>query len=548
MTMWSPRAWFVSAVAVIVLSQETQAIFTVLPANISAIAGDTVTFRCTALSSLDTFLYWSKGNTHLSLGGKLLHSLDNDLRERYSLGGNQSIGEYDLRIENVKKTDAGDYQCSYIGSAGGRASPPATMTVYVPPLAKYPLCKVRTQSQTSETTGTMWPGDGAEFTCQSSGGDPPALLQWQRINNTILEPQPSHIVYARILLPEDNGVRFTCVATGPALREPRRCSVMPMRILPVVQVRPLTRMIIPGDNATFHCEGSAIPHVASYSWQVAGNHISDGQAGFSFANQKQLLTIHDVKQSHDQIEVACEASTPTGIAESASVKMVVTPIYVPPTLPSEGTPIDFIPSAPAGPDDTSVDEEEPGIIDGDLFMITLTIFGALVILLLVVAVVMGCWALHAKGKRPQTLKRPRVEYQESTATTIDLEPLPLPTQLAYEPPTTVSSDPMAIPAPPYTADKENAPGYISQLYSTLDSSRLPARPAFSGFPEKPVASITPTQGVASTLPRPGKIDKPCGTGKPTVKECPASFSIPEEKVTSQEDKMNEENEDRKNGN
>ncbi|XP_022105000.1 kin of IRRE-like protein 3 [Acanthaster planci] len=525
-TMSLPELQLIFAVVAIVLTPKTEAMFTVLPANISAIAGDTVTFRCTAHSTLDTLQYWSKGNTHLSFGGDLADSLDNDTRSRYSLSGNQSVGEYDLTIANVKKEDGGHYRCSYIGLAGGKSSPPATMTVYVPPPARYPLCNVRAESKSSKAASTLWPGDGAEFTCQSSGGDPPALLQWLRTNRTILEPQPSNIVYPRILLPEDNGVRFTCVATSPALREPRRCSVMPMRILPVVQVRPLTRMIIPGDNATFHCEGSAIPHVASYSWRVAGKHISEGQAGISFANQRQLLTIHDVKQAHNQIEVSCEASTSTGIAESASVQMVVTPIYVPPTVSTEGIRIDFIPSVPALPDGPEVKEEVPSILKSDLFLIILTVFGALVVLLLVVAVVMGCWALNAKGKRPQTQRRPRVEYQESTTTALDMEPLPLPTQLAYEPPTTVSSDPMAIPTTPSTEDREHAPGYLSQL---LDSTRLPARTAFGGSLDKPVASVTPTPGVASTLPRTGKVDKPCGMTKPTIKECPASFSIPEEK-------------------
>ncbi|XP_071794520.1 uncharacterized protein [Asterias amurensis] len=528
--MFSPRVWLLLVAVTVYFSGDlAQATFTMLPAaHTTAIAGETITLNCSALSSSGIEIIWSKGRTHLTYRMKLSKGLDNDVRSRYSLTGNKTAGELNLRIENVKKADAGDYQCLYTGEHGGETSPPATVTVLVPPRAEYPLCHVRAQAAISGTPNTLWPGKGAEFTCQSSGGDPPASLQWLRANHSILEPQTSNIVYERILLPEDNGVEFTCVATSQALRQPRICIVMPMRIPPVVQVKPLTRMIIPGDNATFHCEGSAIPHVESYSWRVAGRDVPDDHPDYSFANQRRLLTLHDVKSSHDKIEVSCKASTPTGISKSASVNMIVTRIYVPPPTETP-TSVDFTPTPPQeGPGGRPKvnDNDIDSMIDGDLFMIIITIFGALVVLLLILAVVMGCWALNAKGKRPQTQRRPRVEYHESTSNTIDMDPLP--TQLIYEPPTTISSDPVVIPSPPNAANNEDAPGYISQLYSTLDNNRLPARTAFVGFSDRPVAQITPTQGVASTLPRMSKIDKPTGVSKPTIKECPPSFTIPEE--------------------
>ncbi len=463
--------------------------FTEQPSDTSVIQGETAILKCTVVMNSNnavlSWLYWSKGNKHLSINDTILPDMGDDVRGRYSITGNRSHGEYYLRILNAKKVDEGSYHCSYISTTGGETSISARLTVFVPPEDGYPKCEAHPSSDVGFDSATVWPGQGVVFSCFSRGGDPAAQLSWHRGNHSILEPRTSRITYERILKREDNGITFTCKAKSPALPTPRTCSVTPMKILPVVQVRSMSGRTKQGENATFHCEGSAIPRVYKYTWYAFSEDTPiENDHRFSISNHKQVLTIHDVDYSENRMEIRCEVSIKTGLKSSASIRLDVAE----PPKPKIITKPPATEKKDNGNDGHRTITDITKIISMDANFVVAIIAGSLVLLLLVVAIIMGCWVCGTtKPRRPHTL--PRVEYTETVPTTIpqsySMDGLNYQSHVLY-------GDTSC--AEPNTAlENENAPGYISALYATLDKNKRPVRTAVAiNIPGKPIAQVTPS--------------------------------------------------------
>ena len=470
----------------------SEAGFTEQPADTTVIQGDTATLKCTVVlntpNAVLSWLYWSKGNKHLSINETILPDAGDDVKARYSISGNRTKGEYYLKIVSVKKFDEGSFHCSYISSTGGETSVSAKLTVLVPPERGYPKCNVHPANDAGDAS-TNWPGQGVVFTCFSRGGDPAAQLSWHRGNHSILEPRTSRITYERILKREDNGVTFTCKATSPALLTPRFCYVTPMKIHPIVEVRSMSGQVKKGENSTFHCEGSAIPRVHKYKWfaSASTNPIEDNEK-FTLSNGNQVLTVHDVDYVDDRMEIRCEVNIKTGLKASGSIRVDVAKPPPPPPPPKIVTKKPTDKTKQTKDDRTHHITDIRKIITMDVNFIVAIIAGSLVLLLLVVAMIMGCWVCSStKPRRPNTL--PRIEYTETVPTTIpqgySMD------GLNYQ---TLYGDTSCAETNTKTAlENENAPGYISALYATLDKNKRPIRTSVAvNIPGKPIAQITPT--------------------------------------------------------
>ncbi|XP_072038458.1 nephrin-like [Amphiura filiformis] len=482
----------ISVLTLLFLYGTAEAGFTEQPADTSAIQGETATLKCTVVMNTNnvvlSWLYWSKGNKHLSINDTILPDMGADVKARYSITGNRSSGEYYLSISNVNKVDQGSYHCSYISNTGGETSIPARLTILVPPEDGYPKCEAHPSSDGGFDSSTIWPGQGVVFSCNSRGGDPAAQLSWHRGNDSILEPRTSRITYERILTREDNGITFTCKAESPALLTPRKCSVTPMKITPVVQVRSMSGQIKSGENGTFHCEGSAIPRVYKYTWYAFSDVTPiESDHRFTISNHNQVLTIHDVDYSENRMEIRCEVAIKAGLKSSASIRLDV----------AEPPKPKIITKPPAI---EKKDEENGGhriipdirkIISMDINFVVAIIAGSLVLLLLIVAIIMGCWVCGTtKPRRPSTL--PRVQYTETVPTTIpqsySMDGLNYQGHMFYGDTSCAVSNP--------ALDNENAPGYISALYATLDKNKRPVRTSVAiNIPGKPIAQVTPSQSV-----------------------------------------------------
>lgn len=472
-----------------------EASFTVEPTDVTVIQGDTAILKCTVVNpenSVLSWLYWSKGNQHLSINETILPNMGADVIARYSISGNRSVGDYYLQISEAKTIDQGQYHCSYISSIGGETSVSATLTVLVPPDLGFPKCSMHASSEGGSDISTIWPGQGVVFSCISRGGDPPAQLTWHRgnRNHSIMDPRPSRATYERIMKREDNGITFTCMASSPALLTPRVCSLMPMKIPPVVQVRSMTGQIKIGGNGTYHCEGSAIPRVHSYTWYgFANDKPIEDNGRFTLTNHNQVLTIHDVDYAENRMALRCEVSINSGLKASASIKLDVAE---PPKPKTTTAPPPVTKKANLEEPDSHVITDIRRIITMDVNFVVAMIAGSLVLLLLVVTMIMGCWVCSATSHQPHRRSNncSRIEYTEAVPTTIpqsySMDGLNTKGHVLY--------GDTSCGVPGCALENENAPGYISALYATLDKNKRPVRTSAAvNIPGKPIAQITPSQ-------------------------------------------------------
>lgn len=464
--------------------------FLVQPHDSTSVVGDVVIFQC-SVNITDfgsTILYWSKDNHHLSVNDRLADSLDRGLKSRLSVIGNRTLGEYNLMIENVRRTDVGSYICSYIGfSSGGQTSRPASLTVLIPPRSEFPLCFIL--AQTLKSTGqvdTLWPGQTARLRCVSVGGEPPATLVWKRKNATISSTKTSESIHERVLTPSDNGVAFVCEASSPALKVPKKCEVTPLKILPTVQVRLMTREVIEGSNASYHCEASAIPAVNTIAWYFSGNYVGLNESERIIVSEdRQFITIVDIRADEDQTSIDCVASTPTGLQSRDTMKMLVTRRPV----------LATIDPATQGPDDRLQDMDGYFPWNSQLHVIVIMVAGSCVGVLIFVFSIIICWGFSRakKPRRPNT--RVQADYHPPPSHELTLEPLTYPGQIVYNTLTDCDTLPRrgGDSLRRNSFQDENSTGYLSSLYASIDR-KGGYTPRFGSLrcEEKPVAEITPT--------------------------------------------------------
>lgn len=58
-------------------------------------------------------------STTYSMGTTINPNLPLDLTSRLHITGNQTVGQYDLSIDDVRKSDEGTYQCVLSGTSDG---------------------------------------------------------------------------------------------------------------------------------------------------------------------------------------------------------------------------------------------------------------------------------------------------------------------------------------------------------------------------------------------------------------------------------------------
>lgn len=501
--------WIPVLLCAVVLTQYARAGFIVEPFSTEGIQSETVVLPCTILNEPGAIVVWYRNKAQLSIDKNLVDSLDPDVQARFSVVGNRTFGEFNLQITNVKPADESRYYCSFISRSGGASSVEATLTVLIPPSEGYPRCSVTAETP-QNTKNAFWPGEVALLTCESLGGDPAANLTWYRKNWTVSHATKHNNVFRRILTPGDNGVTFICEATSSALREPRRCEVTPMSIPPEVHVRPLTNSVPFGTNATFHCEVSAITRVQEYNWFIEGTLLTPETPGIVFGNNGKVLVIANVQMEHDSKPVECEAVIKNRLVARASTTVVVIPPRkTSPPLPSNPTEKVTIIQV----EKSEVPTSHP-ILSANMNLIIVIVSGSLIVLLLLIAIIMGCWVFgFRKPRRPHT--RVNIDYGEVP---VDM---PLDGISHYSVPAALFST--EIPDSRLNESfhqprhyDENTSGYISALYATLDKNKRypPKMTSSTSLPEKPVAQITPSAGrnVVPHFAAASTIDKRKSTG------------------------------------
>ncbi|XP_033121853.1 muscle M-line assembly protein unc-89-like [Anneissia japonica] len=284
------------------------------PQSASVFQGDMVVLECAVDDKgPGNFVFWQhvSSNMFLSSDDKILSAVEDN---RFAIGGNHELGQYNLMISNVDAPDDGMYRCGFqlVDNDGSVfVFREANLTVLIPPHDFYPRCTLSTENPNPQ------PGDTVSVACVSIGSSPPTELTWRR-NGSILSSDINAAFVVLELVAEDNGVEFVCKASGKALFQPRFCSVTPMIILPVVFITSMNPEPTVGDSITLTCNvQNAVPSYNELQWFVDGKQIT-GVTGntqyFVVGTNENILIIPQSQRSDDGRNVTCIARTPSGLA------------------------------------------------------------------------------------------------------------------------------------------------------------------------------------------------------------------------------------------
>ncbi|XP_077868940.1 neural cell adhesion molecule 1-like [Saccoglossus kowalevskii] len=192
-------------------------------ANRNAKVGEDITMDCTVQNKLGT-IHWIRDGQVISSDT----TMNND-DTRYFIGGDQSIGEFNLNINSVSKPDAGSYYCLLTSSV--EELPVVSSNVMqlnigdaIPPKDNYPQC--------AKSSKDLIDGDTVLLTCISKGGDPPAILQWDQDGNN---QEGIHIDESALSLQvnisnEINGATFTCTSKHSTFNQSQTCVIGPIQV------------------------------------------------------------------------------------------------------------------------------------------------------------------------------------------------------------------------------------------------------------------------------------------------------------------------------
>ncbi|XP_071955575.1 uncharacterized protein [Antedon mediterranea] len=302
--------------------------FVIEPKSITALKGEDVLLSCsvTGVSDRGT-IFWQRVNTgrYISMDYVVdpYDMFGDDMKDRYRIIGEPSVGEYSLYITNVKRSDIGRYACLYNEPSGLKTiSRHATLSVLVPPGPQYPRCRV-------EPEGAVV-GAAVDLICDSEGGLPPATLTWFR-GNEILDGNygksgaMTENRYRKVLQATDRGVEFVCEASGIAIGNTlRTCSLTPLGLDISVQIKPQIKVANEGSRATFTCIAPGDMNNYDVYWSLGEEEIHLEDPRLSFRDGHPRLRIDPVKLSDHGKMVACIVYDFHGFRGNASSVLFVT--------------------------------------------------------------------------------------------------------------------------------------------------------------------------------------------------------------------------------
>ncbi|XP_002735331.2 uncharacterized protein LOC100376368, partial [Saccoglossus kowalevskii] len=240
---------------------ETQS-FTKEPESADVAESGTLVFYC-EVDHKEGTLIWSKDGIDIS-SDTVITGVDS----RYSIVGDHSNGEYHLQITDIKYADIGQYTVRV--SAGDNSqeitSSTVSLTVRAPTAPQEPKCSV-SRINNNQTL---------QLKCESSGGDPPAILYWSGADNIVhgVHNQSSsvNVMMAEIVITHSlEGAVLTCMSNHVTFTESKTCSVGPIQTgLSLPPSMPLCSIsndnLILSDTALLSCESMGGNPPATLTW------------------------------------------------------------------------------------------------------------------------------------------------------------------------------------------------------------------------------------------------------------------------------------------
>ncbi|XP_077987754.1 uncharacterized protein LOC144442315 [Glandiceps talaboti] len=189
------------------------------PSSVNISASDTVILELQIVHKEGDAI-WSKDGQDISMNTMITNS-----NSRFSIVGDSSIGEYNLRITDISAIDEGYYQARVTEADNSPEVRSLTAVVNVTdpisPLANYPQCSwsIIDNSQT------------LQLTCESQGGSPSANLQWTQNGDDVpsilsvsKDPAMVQLVVEMPLTYSLQGLEFVCVSNHVMFSAPKSCS------------------------------------------------------------------------------------------------------------------------------------------------------------------------------------------------------------------------------------------------------------------------------------------------------------------------------------
>ncbi len=247
------------------------------------------------------------------------------------------VHDLKLTIKSIKVADGGSYACGYVtGVIPYRVSPVsswASLTILVPPHEQNPRCSAPKSISLSSAIDT----ETVELTCEISGGSPRPDLTWYRgtspdsFSSTTTTINTVHYTVGA----NDNGVQFTCVATGSALQKDGFCSVTPLLVIPSVSISYSANPVIENSDVTFTCVGSGLPSISKIEWMYNNQLLSESNLEpdlfliVDVSDHSSELHLISIQLNRDGDLVTCHVETPSGLSNRESISISVVRSVVP---------------------------------------------------------------------------------------------------------------------------------------------------------------------------------------------------------------------------
>uniref|UniRef100_H9GNB0 Ig-like domain-containing protein n=1 Tax=Anolis carolinensis TaxID=28377 RepID=H9GNB0_ANOCA len=288
------------------------------------VSGQSVTLACVVMGYRG-MVQWTKDG--LALGG------ERDLPgwSRYSIVGDASAGQHNLRIDYAELDDDAVYECQATQAA--LRSQRAKLTVLIPPndpeIHNGPVVHVISNIPYN-------------LSCRAAGAKPAAEISWYRegqrqdsavYSKALMDDGKREVAVSTLLLTpssRDMGSSFTCRVSNPAAPAGKQTTVtLNVQYPPVVILSVQPQTVPEGGKVSFLCTATSNPEVTGYRWAKGGVPISEANGDSYEAT---------VDQSFFTEPVSCEVSNSVG---STNVSTLVD-VHCPPIIsagPSQQTTV-----------------------------------------------------------------------------------------------------------------------------------------------------------------------------------------------------------------
>ncbi|XP_025032327.1 kin of IRRE-like protein 1 [Python bivittatus] len=285
------------------------------------VSGQSVTLAC-VIMGYHGMVQWTKDG--LALGG------ERDLPgwSRYSIVGDASAGQHNLRIDYAELDDDAVYECQATQAA--LRSQRAKLTVLIPPndpeIHNGPIVHVISNIPYN-------------LSCRAAGAKPAAEITWYRdgqrqesaiYSKSLMDDGRREVAVSTLLLipsSRDVGSSFTCRVSNPAAPAGKQTSVtLNVQYPPVVILSVQPQTVPEGGKVNFLCTATSNPEVTGYRWAKGGVPIPDANSDSYEAT---------VDQSFFTEPVSCEVSNAVG---STNVSTLVD-VHFGPHLVSQPKPL-----------------------------------------------------------------------------------------------------------------------------------------------------------------------------------------------------------------